>query len=189
MSATTTSFDHARPLLPPDRWRPQSPTTAVPTRPSPPWFPPPPLSRRPTRAPPPLSSAQARREGQHDFHASTVIAPHLYPSSLCSRVTAPLCTALPIKSSTASVSCPLFCTAGRRFEAYTWKTCTRVRWALIVSLTALWTVAIRGALLARVCHVVRLIPLQGLNWLESPRYPWIWVTLARCSHSVVILLS
>jgi hypothetical protein len=95
MSATTTSFDHARPLLPPDRWRPQSPTTAVPTRPSPPWFPPPPLSRRPTRAPPPLSSAQARREGQHDFHASTVIAPHLYPSSLCSRVAAPLCTAPP----------------------------------------------------------------------------------------------
>jgi hypothetical protein len=48
-------------------------------------------------------------------------------------------------------------------EAYAWKTCTRVRWALIVSLTVLWTVATRAALLACVCHVVRLLTLQGLN--------------------------
>jgi hypothetical protein len=34
----------------------------------------------------------------------------------------------------------------------------------------------------------QVITLQGLNWLESPWYPQIWVTLARCSHSVVILL-
>jgi hypothetical protein len=56
-------------------------------------------------------------------------------------------------------------------EAYTWKMCNRVRWALIVSLTALWTIATRGALLAHVCRVVKLLPLQGLNWLESPWYP------------------
>jgi hypothetical protein len=73
-------------------------------------------------------------------------------------------------------------------ETCTWKTCTRVRWALIIYLTTLWTVATHGALLARMYRVVRLLPLQGLNWLESQRYPWIWVTLARCSHSVVILL-
>jgi hypothetical protein len=74
-------------------------------------------------------------------------------------------------------------------EAYTWKTCTRVRWAMIVSLTALWTVATRGALLAHVCHVVRLLPLQGLNWLDSPQYPRIWVTFADCGHSVELSTS
>jgi hypothetical protein len=71
-------------------------------------------------------------------------------------------------------------------ETYTWKTCTRVRWALIISLIALWTVVTCGALPGHVCHVIRLLPLQGLNWLESPRYPRLWVTLARCSHSVEI---
>jgi hypothetical protein len=80
-------------------------------------------------------------------------------------------------------------THGVSTEAYTWKTCTRVRWTLIIFFTALWTVATRGALLAHVCCVVRLLSLQGLNWLESLRYPRIWVTLARCSHSVVNLLS
>jgi hypothetical protein len=48
-------------------------------------------------------------------------------------------------------------------EAYTWKTCTRVRWALIVSLTTSWIVVTRGAIWACVCRVVRFIPLQG--WL------------------------
>jgi hypothetical protein len=48
-------------------------------------------------------------------------------------------------------------------EAYAWKTCTRVRWALIVFLTSSWIVATRGALRACVCHVVRFIPLQ--SWL------------------------
>jgi hypothetical protein len=42
-----------------------------------------------------------------------------------------------------------------------WKTCTRVRWALIVSLIASSAVATRGAFVAYVCHVVRLFPLQG----------------------------
>jgi hypothetical protein len=50
-------------------------------------------------------------------------------------------------------------THGVSTEAYAWKTCTRVRWALIVSLTVLWTVATRGALLTRACRVVRLLPL------------------------------
>jgi hypothetical protein len=48
-------------------------------------------------------------------------------------------------------------------EAYAWTTCTRARWALIVSLTTSWTVATRGALRAYMCHIVRFIPLQG--WL------------------------
>jgi hypothetical protein len=55
-------------------------------------------------------------------------------------------------------------------KSYVWKTCTRVRWALIISLTSLWIVATRGALQAYVCHVVRFIPLQG--WLLI----WISVT-------------
>jgi hypothetical protein len=62
-------------------------------------------------------------------------------------------------------------TYGVSAEAYVWKTCTRVRWALIVSLTALWTVATRGALPGRVWRVIRLLSLQGFNWLESPRLP------------------
>jgi hypothetical protein len=35
------------------------------------------------------------------------------------------------------------------------------------------------------CQVVTLL---GLIWLESLRYPWVCVTLGRCSHSVVIKL-
>jgi hypothetical protein len=54
-------------------------------------------------------------------------------------------------------------THGVSAEACAWKTCTRVRWALIVSLTASWTVVTRGALRAYVCRVVMFIPLQ--NWL------------------------
>jgi hypothetical protein len=53
-------------------------------------------------------------------------------------------------------------THGVSTEAYAWKTSTRVRWALIVSLTTLWTAATHDALWACVCHVVRFIPLQGL---------------------------
>jgi hypothetical protein len=44
-----------------------------------------------------------------------------------------------------------------------WKTCTWMRWALIVSMATSWTVATHGALLARVRCVVMFIPLQG--WL------------------------
>jgi hypothetical protein len=80
-------------------------------------------------------------------------------------------------------------THGVSTEAYAWKTCTRVRWALILTLTAMWTVATRGALLACVCCVVKLLPLQGLIWLNSPRCPQIWVTLACCSHSVELSTS
>jgi hypothetical protein len=80
-------------------------------------------------------------------------------------------------------------THGVSTEAYVWKTCTRVRWTLIIYFTALWTVATRGALLACVYRVVRWIPLQGLSWLESLWYPQIWVTLARCSHSVELSTS
>jgi hypothetical protein len=54
-------------------------------------------------------------------------------------------------------------THGVSAKAYAWKTCTRVRWALIISFTASWTIATCGALWACVCRVVRFIPLQG--WL------------------------
>jgi hypothetical protein len=54
-------------------------------------------------------------------------------------------------------------TQGVSTKAYAWKTCPRVRWALIISLTASWIVATHGALQACVCHVVMFIPLQG--WL------------------------
>jgi hypothetical protein len=54
-------------------------------------------------------------------------------------------------------------THGVSVEAYTWKMCTRVTWALIISLTVSWIIATRDALLACVCHVLRFIHLQG--WL------------------------
>jgi hypothetical protein len=34
----------------------------------------------------------------------------------------------------------------------------------------------------------QVVTLHGLNWLASPQYPRIRVTLARCSHSVLIKL-
>jgi hypothetical protein len=58
-------------------------------------------------------------------------------------------------------------THGVSTEAYTWKTCTRVRWALIVSLTALWIVATHGALLARVsCCQVHTLARFRLAWVS-----------------------
>jgi hypothetical protein len=77
-----------------------------------------------------------------------------------------------------------WCTHGVSAEAYAWKMCTRVWWALIVSLTTSWTIVTRSALLAYMCHVVRFLFWQGLNWLKSLWYPRIWVTLACCSHSI-----
>jgi hypothetical protein len=71
----------------------------------------------------------------------------------------------------------------------TWKTCTRVRWAQIVFLIASWTVATRGVFLTHVCRVVRWFTLQGLKLARVSMTLSAWVTLARCSHSVVILLS
>jgi hypothetical protein len=70
-------------------------------------------------------------------------------------------------------------------EAYTWKTCTRVRWVLIVSLTTLWTIATRGALLDCVCHIVRFYTLVRLTIdLNLHDYPQIWITLVRCNHFI-----
>jgi hypothetical protein len=40
----------------------------------------------------------------------------------------------------------VWATHGVSTEAYTWKTCTRVWWTLIISLTASWIVATHGAL-------------------------------------------
>jgi hypothetical protein len=57
-------------------------------------------------------------------------------------------------------------THGVSTEAYAWKTCTRVRWALNVSLASSWMVATCGALLACVCCVIMFIPLQGLLLIQ-----------------------
>jgi hypothetical protein len=50
-------------------------------------------------------------------------------------------------------------TYGVSVEAYVWKTCTRVRWALIVS-TTLWTIATRSDFLACLCRATRYISCQ-----------------------------
>jgi hypothetical protein len=62
-------------------------------------------------------------------------------------------------------------THGVSTEAYAWKTCTRVRWALIISLTMSWTVA------TRLPSWLSCVVLSGLYsckvdyWFESPRLP------------------
>jgi hypothetical protein len=62
-------------------------------------------------------------------------------------------------------------THGVSAEAYAWKMCTRVRWALIIFLTVSWIVITHGALWACVCRVVRFMPLQGrlLIWISATR--------------------
>jgi hypothetical protein len=60
-------------------------------------------------------------------------------------------------------------------EAYAWKTCTKVRWALIISLTASWIVATRRSS-GHACVVLSdLYPYKVEYWFESPRHPQIWV--------------
>jgi hypothetical protein len=51
-------------------------------------------------------------------------------------------------------------------EAYAWKTTLGQGRTRPDSLTATYV-----ASMAHVCRVVRLFPLQGLNWFESPRLP------------------
>jgi hypothetical protein len=66
-------------------------------------------------------------------------------------------------------------THGVSDEAYTWKTCTRVRWALIVSLTASWIVVTRGALRACVlcCQIYTLAKLIiDSNLHDTLRHRW-----------------
>jgi hypothetical protein len=69
-----------------------------------------------------------------------------------------------------------------------WKTCTRVRWTRLDSLIAvvnychLWCLHDSGV---SYCQVV---PLQGVNWFESPRHSLIWVILVCCCHSIVMQL-
>jgi hypothetical protein len=74
-------------------------------------------------------------------------------------------------------------------ETYAWKTCTRVRWALIVSLTSSWIIATRGALRAYVCRVVRFIPLQGWLLIQISATSRIWVMACSSHLNVVILPS
>jgi hypothetical protein len=52
-----------------------------------------------------------------------------------------------------------------------WKTCTRVRWARIVSFTASWTVATHGAFVVHMCHVIRFYPLQGVLLIRISATP------------------
>jgi hypothetical protein len=77
-------------------------------------------------------------------------------------------------------------------EAYEWKTCTRVRWALIISLTVSWTIATCGTLWACVCHVIRFIPLQGWPLIRISATPsnmgdGLFAT-PKCSNSTFIML-
>jgi hypothetical protein len=53
--------------------------------------------------------------------------------------------------------------ASRRGQAtsHAWKKCTRVTWALIISLVTSWIVATRGTRLACMYHVVRFLCLQS----------------------------
>jgi hypothetical protein len=67
-----------------------------------------------------------------------------------------------------------------------WRTCTRVRWAQIISLNVSWTVATCGVFMTLRCHVVRWLSLQGWKLLEPPWHSGTWVILACCSHSIVI---
>jgi hypothetical protein len=83
-------------------------------------------------------------------------------------------------------------THGVSAEAYAWKTCTRVRWALIISLTVSWTIATRGVLRACVCHVVRFVPLQSWLFIQISVTPSdmgdvLFVT-PKCSNSTFIML-
>jgi hypothetical protein len=50
-------------------------------------------------------------------------------------------------------------------------------------------VAVRKVLETVCTSCCQVVTLQGLNWLESLRYPRIWVTLAHCNHDVVIKLN
>jgi hypothetical protein len=49
-------------------------------------------------------------------------------------------------------------------------------------------IAIRKVLETVRISCCQVVTFEGLNWLESPRYPQIWVTLDHSSHSVVIKL-
>jgi hypothetical protein len=69
----------------------------------------------------------------------------------------------------------------------TWKTCTRVRWSLVVSVTTSWTVATHGALLAHVWHVVRFRPLQG--WLLIQIFMTPSEMVDACSSNLNVELS
>jgi hypothetical protein len=57
-------------------------------------------------------------------------------------------------------------------EAYAWKMCTRVRWALIISLVASWTVATHFPSLFSCVLLLILYPCKVDYWFESPRLPW-----------------
>jgi hypothetical protein len=70
-----------------------------------------------------------------------------------------------------------------------WKTCTRVRWARVESLIAVTNCGCLWCLCEPHVSCCQVVTLQGVNWLESPWHSWIWVILACCCHSVVILLS
>jgi hypothetical protein len=78
-------------------------------------------------------------------------------------------------------------THGVSDEAYAWKTCTRVRWALIVSLTASWIVATRGSSGPACVVLSGLYPCKVDYWFESPRHPRTWVMA--CSPNLNIELS
>jgi hypothetical protein len=78
-------------------------------------------------------------------------------------------------------------THGVSIEAYMWKTCTRVRWALIVSLTASWIVATNGSSLPACVMLSGLYPCKVDFLFESPWHPRTWVMT--CSSNLSVELS
>jgi hypothetical protein len=62
-------------------------------------------------------------------------------------------------------------THGVSAEVYAWKMCTRVMWALIVSLTASWTIATRLPSWLSCVMLPDLYPCKVDYWFESPRLP------------------
>jgi hypothetical protein len=80
-------------------------------------------------------------------------------------------------------------THGVSAEAYTWK--TALEWGRIRpdSLTVSWIIATRGALLACVCHIVRLFPLQGWLLIRISTTPSEMGDACSLHLNVVILLS
>jgi hypothetical protein len=78
-------------------------------------------------------------------------------------------------------------THGVSIEAYAWKMCTRVRWALIISLTALWTVATHRSSGPACVMLSGLYPCKVDYWFESSQHPRIWVMA--CSPNLNVELS
>jgi hypothetical protein len=78
-------------------------------------------------------------------------------------------------------------THGLPGEVFTWKMTLGYGGPGSTLWWSMWKVVTRDTCVVHVCHVIRLFPLQGDYWFESPRHPRIWVKLVRWYHSVEVL--